>query len=432
MNNLRLTFLCTWLIVPLVSAAATPAPTAQGPHDEALRALGRDWLEHYHGIGLSIGIYDDGKSSFYNFGSTQLEGNRPPTKDTIYEIGSISKTMTGQLLARAIVEGRAQPSDEIERYLGEPYPNLANEGEKVRLIHLANMTSQLMDNIPDMTQVRLVKGEPLEATRMAVISRYTREEFLRQLHRVAPRLKPGSDPAHSNVASMLLGVALEKIYGEPFETILQREIEKPLRMGSGTQPDTRLLAKRLHREERAAAALLGADGLSVRGSSLQHRRAAAIRGLAAGGAGCLGEAGAPAHLVHAGQAPVGGDVLDRVGNAARTAAAVFGRDLRIRERGGAVSRGEAGAWCCSRTRPRKARRIPCAHLSAEIVEAVAAGAAQPAASRRSACGSVSVLPISMSFWAATPLWFMSMRPEKWAPSAMPTRGAKMLPVTLAV
>jgi CubicO group peptidase (beta-lactamase class C family) len=42
---------------------------------------------------------------------------------------------------------------------------------------------------------------------------------------------------------MLLGVALEKIYGESFDVMLAREIEKPLRMGSGTQPDTKLLAK---------------------------------------------------------------------------------------------------------------------------------------------------------------------------------------------
>ena len=42
---------------------------------------------------------------------------------------------------------------------------------------------------------------------------------------------------------MLLGVVLEKIYGEPFDVMLAREIEKPLRLGSGTQPDPRLLAK---------------------------------------------------------------------------------------------------------------------------------------------------------------------------------------------
>ena len=42
---------------------------------------------------------------------------------------------------------------------------------------------------------------------------------------------------------MLLGVVLEKLYGEPFETILAREIEKPLRMGSGTAPPAKLLAR---------------------------------------------------------------------------------------------------------------------------------------------------------------------------------------------
>jgi CubicO group peptidase (beta-lactamase class C family) len=42
---------------------------------------------------------------------------------------------------------------------------------------------------------------------------------------------------------MMLGVALEKIYGESFDVTLAREIERPLRMGSGTQPDAKLLAK---------------------------------------------------------------------------------------------------------------------------------------------------------------------------------------------
>jgi len=243
MNELRVTFLCIGLLVSLAAAGADAGPPATGNPDLRVRELGRAWLDNTGGVGLSIGIYDGTQRRFYNFGTTQLDGNRAPTKDTVYEIGSISKTFTGQLLARAIVEGRATLNDEPERFLGQKYPNFTRDGEKIRLLHLANMTSQLVDNIPDVSQVRMVPGEPIAATRIKVFGKYTQEEFLRQLHRVAPRSAPGGDPAHSNVASMLLGVVLEKIYGEPFETLLSREIEKPLRMGSGTQPDDKLLAR---------------------------------------------------------------------------------------------------------------------------------------------------------------------------------------------
>jgi serine-type D-Ala-D-Ala carboxypeptidase/endopeptidase len=220
-----------------------PAGRAADPGDAALRDLGRAWLAENGGVGLSIGVFVDGQRRYYNFGATQLDGNKPPTKDTIYEIGSIAQTMTGQLLARAIVEGRADLNDEASKYLDQPYPNLENSGARIRLVHLVNMTSQLADNIPDITQVRAQPDESLVVARMRVFSSYTREEFLRQLHRVAPRLPPGSDPAHSNVGSVLLGVVLERIYNEPFEKILVREIEKPLRLGSGTQPNVKLLAK---------------------------------------------------------------------------------------------------------------------------------------------------------------------------------------------
>jgi len=210
--------------------------------DAEVRELGRAWISRQGGVGLSIGMYDAGERRFYNFGTTQLEGNKVPTPQTVYEIGSISKVFTAQLLARAVVEGRATLNDEVEKYLDAPYPNLAGDGQKIQLLHLANMTSQLVDNIPDLTQVR-PDAETLVVARMRVLSAYRRDEFLRQLHRVAPRDAPGNFPANSNVGSMLLGVALEKVYGEPFAAILQREIEKPLKMSSGTRPDPKLLAR---------------------------------------------------------------------------------------------------------------------------------------------------------------------------------------------
>lgn len=219
--------------------AALGASTA----DASIREAGRAWLAGNDGVGLTIGVYDDGTRTFYNFGVAQLDGNKAPTKDTVYEIGGISKTFAGQLLARAIVEGRASLQDPVTKYLDEQYPNLANDGEQVRLLHLVNSSSQLVDNIPDVTQIRAVPGQPLAATRIGVIEKYTRNEFLFQLHRVMPRLRPGIAPAPSNVGAMLLGVALEKIWGEPFDALLTREIEKPFRMASGTQPPAKLLAR---------------------------------------------------------------------------------------------------------------------------------------------------------------------------------------------
>jgi serine-type D-Ala-D-Ala carboxypeptidase/endopeptidase len=239
-NARRLAFM--WLAAALASVsclAAAPEP----PIDAAIRAAGREWVTSHDGIGLTIGVYDNGQRRFFNFGTTQTDSGRLPTKDTVYEIGSISKTMAGQLLARAVVEGRATLQDEVARHLDGRYQNLANGGQQVRLLHLVSSTSQLIDNIPDLTQVRAVPGEPLAVTQMRVLESYTRTDFLRQLQRVMPRRPPGGEPAFSNVGSMLLGVALEKIYGEPFEQILAREIEKPLRMASGVAPPAKLLAR---------------------------------------------------------------------------------------------------------------------------------------------------------------------------------------------
>ena len=236
--------ICSWFVVlGLGIAADGRAADAAAPADDAIRTLVREWIADHDGVGLSVGVYDNGARRFFNAGVPRLDANQPPSQDTVYEIGSITKAFTGQLLARAVVEGRAALDDDAAKYLAEPYPNLENGGERVRLVHLATMTSQLADNIPDLSQIRVKPGEPLAATRMKVIGAYTQRQFLAQLHRVAPRRPPGSEPENSNVAGMLLGVVLEKVYGAPFEELLVREIEKPLRMGSGVAPEPGRVAR---------------------------------------------------------------------------------------------------------------------------------------------------------------------------------------------
>ncbi len=215
----------------------TPTPQdASASLEDTVRTLAVAWLQANDGVGISIGIYERGKYRAFNFGTTVLDGNKVPTAATVYEIGSLGKTFTGQLLARAIVEGKVAENDDVRKYLDGEYPNLQYQGEPVRLLHLANMTSQLPDNIPDLSRIGGSAIESAVAARLRVIEAHTREDFLRDLAQVKLTRKPGNDPAHSNAASQLLGIVLEKIHGVPFETLLAREIERPLKMASGAAP----------------------------------------------------------------------------------------------------------------------------------------------------------------------------------------------------
>ena len=134
-----------------------------------MRALARDWLARTTAVGLSIGVYDNGQRRFYNFGTTQLDGNRPPTKDTVYEIGAISKTFTGQLLARAMVEGRATLNDEVDKYLRRAIPESHQGRREDAPAAPGEPDFAAGGQHPGPHAGAAVPGEPLAATRMQVI-----------------------------------------------------------------------------------------------------------------------------------------------------------------------------------------------------------------------------------------------------------------------
>lgn len=203
---------------------ATPALAQPVPVDALVRSAGAEYLAAEKGVGLSIGVVRDGKISTWHFGSI-AKGGGVPTDTTAYEIGSVAKTITGLLLARAVTAGKARLDDDVRNYLDGRYPALEFAGEPVRLLHLANMTSALPDNIPDLSALDPDPGRVQHARAMAA---YTKAQFLEELRGVSPKRKPGAEVAHSNVAAQLLIYAIERIYGMSYDALLVREIEAPL------------------------------------------------------------------------------------------------------------------------------------------------------------------------------------------------------------
>ncbi|ADB40615.1 serine hydrolase domain-containing protein [Spirosoma linguale] len=220
------------LLLSGLLANGQPKPPASNTQAEAtIQQLGTAFVHEKSHVGLSVGIVRNGKTSFYNFGTTEKGKNELPTQHTIYEIGSISKTFGGLLLARAVIDKRVRLEDDIRQYLDGDYPNLAFKGQPIRLVNLTNWTSELPDNFPDKPDAyKQANPDSIAFLIVNELQNYTRQDFFNDLHNVTLKAAPGQNPRHSNVAAQLLGYILEKIYQKPFAELIATQIEQPLGM----------------------------------------------------------------------------------------------------------------------------------------------------------------------------------------------------------
>ncbi|WP_266158850.1 serine hydrolase domain-containing protein [Dyella silvatica] len=224
----------------LAASTACSRDSAPSPEDIA-RAIQQEagaYVKTGKTDALSIAVVYEGKTQYFNFGTTARGKQQTPSQDTVYEIGSVSKTFTGLLLAHALVDHKAKASDDIRRYMQGAYPNLELKGTPITLSNLVTTTSGLPDNLPDIMGVFKTAG-PAKAPFIVIdmLGHYSTKTLLEDLHKVALESQPGSTPKHSNVATELLGSLLEKIDGRPYDEQLATRIEKPLGMKSGLSKD---------------------------------------------------------------------------------------------------------------------------------------------------------------------------------------------------
>jgi serine-type D-Ala-D-Ala carboxypeptidase/endopeptidase len=181
---------------------------------------------------LSIGVVTADGTHSVHAGTLDPDKASAPDDRTLYEIGSLTKTFTSTILAHAVTEKRIALDDDIRKYLPPGFANLAWQGEPVRVVHLANLTSGLPNWLPDPSQsLRNVPPEQVPAVLVALHRGYDRARFYADLAKVALSARPGTTPRHSNVAAQLLADMLERVYDEPYAALLERYITKPLGMG---------------------------------------------------------------------------------------------------------------------------------------------------------------------------------------------------------
>ncbi len=181
-------------------------------------------------VGLSIGIVNNGNTYFYNYGTLEKGTHKLPTHETIYEIGSVSKTFTGFLLARAIIDRKIKLDNDIRQYLHGRYPNLSYQGQPIKIGHLVSHTSGLPPFLPHRPDLFQHAKDSIPFLLAKLHAAYTKALFLRDLHHVTLDTIPGFNYRYSNTAAQTLGFILEKVYNTRFEELVKRYISDPLSM----------------------------------------------------------------------------------------------------------------------------------------------------------------------------------------------------------
>jgi serine-type D-Ala-D-Ala carboxypeptidase/endopeptidase len=171
---------------------------------------------------LVFGVVDGDKGEVAIFG--KLDDGNAPDGDTVYEIGSITKTFTATLLAKAVLAGRVTLDTPVAQLLPD-FKIPSRNGKEVTLGALATQRSGL-PRVPS----NLLGTDPSNP-----YVDYDAAKLKAFLAGYELRRDPGAAYEYSNLGFGLLGHALAQLDHTAYGTLTGEQILKPLGMTmSGT------------------------------------------------------------------------------------------------------------------------------------------------------------------------------------------------------
>ncbi len=230
-----------FLAAIIVQCAAQPAKPGQPAKlvqpassgitlDSFVRNLGAKYLQDSSHVGLSIGIIDNGVKTTWHFGVTNKKEGKAPDNTSLYEIGAITQTFMGTLLARAVMDTKLKLDDDIRNYIPGSYPNLEYDHHPIRIVQLLNTSSCLPVMLPEVTGSYTGKPDSIPFIVNRTQRASSRSKFYEELHHVHFEKVPGSCRQSSATAPQLLGYILENVYQASLTNLVLKYITGPLNM----------------------------------------------------------------------------------------------------------------------------------------------------------------------------------------------------------
>ncbi|MFM0187038.1 beta-lactamase [Paraburkholderia nemoris] len=158
--------------------------------------------------GMAVGIIYGDRHYVFNYGLASTKTRTPVTSDTLFELGSVSKTLTATLASYAQVSGYLSLSDQTSKYL----PSLRNsEFGKVSLLNLGTHTpGGLPRQVPDS-----IRND---------------DQLMQYFKQWQPTYAPGTHRTYANPGIGALGLITAKSMGQDFSALMENRLFPALDM----------------------------------------------------------------------------------------------------------------------------------------------------------------------------------------------------------
>ncbi|VWC01182.1 class C beta-lactamase [Burkholderia arboris] len=202
-------FAATLFVAACATATAgrAAAVTQDDLHDTVTRHIA-PLMKQYAVPGMAVGIVADGKPYVFDYGVMSKQTGKPVTGDTLFEIGSVSKTMTATLAADAQEGGELSLADPAGKYLP------ALQGKPFGVVTLLNLGTHTPG------------GMPLQVPD----SIRNDADLMRYLDAWRPAYAPGTRRTYSNVAIGMLGYLTAKAMHKDFAVLMEQRLFPALGM----------------------------------------------------------------------------------------------------------------------------------------------------------------------------------------------------------
>lgn len=202
--------------------------------DKLVHNTFRDYASKSQTAGFSIALIDGTEVYQYNYGETKLGNKTLPNNQTLYEIGSITKTFTSASLIHWLNQNSIDINSSIKNYLPTNLSsNLSLSSIDISFKHLLNHTSGLPRIPSDLPN----NSDPYNGYDSLRVYNYISNHALLRTPGTLPTNEENASNYYSNLAYALAGLVQERQSHTSLQSIFQNTIFNILNMTNSTLGD---------------------------------------------------------------------------------------------------------------------------------------------------------------------------------------------------